>query len=217
MHMNSSTATPASQCSVAPAWTPSLRPHSGEPLLSIDRAEFASKFTHEPFRIRHRLTDHPLFQLDRRLKLSQELPASCIEYNAGQIPVSIEHEQTPMNGLSAAETIIQTYAKNSFPILVEALFSSQHPVRKSAIVSLGQFGDPRAINYLQMTASTVSSPFFEETQEAIAAIKKLNPEIMSLLRGSSSADAHPDLLLRPAAGASTSSLNLLRPSDSNAP
>ena len=105
MHMNSSTATPASQCSVAPAWTPTVKTHSGEPLLSIDQAEFASKFTQEPFRIRHRLNDHPLFQLDRLLKLSQALPPCCIEYNAGQIPMSIEHEQTPMNGLSAEETI----------------------------------------------------------------------------------------------------------------
>ena len=142
---------------------------------------------------------------------------SIAEENEKMEAIMNSSDVADMVRLSAAETIIQTYAKNSFPILVEALFSSQHPVRKSAIISLGQFGDPRAINYLQMTASTASSPFFEETQEAIAAIKKLNPEIMSLLRGSSSADAHPDLLLRPAAGASTSALNLLRPSDSNAP
>lgn len=76
-----------------------------EPLLSIEPTEFAQKFSQEPFRIRHRLNDHPLFQLERLLKLSQALPSCCIEYNAGQIPMSIEHAQTPMNGLSAEETI----------------------------------------------------------------------------------------------------------------
>lgn len=78
---------------------------SQSPLLEISSAEFASKFSQEPFRIRHHLDSHPLFQLDRLLELSRSLPTCCIEYNAGQIPMSIEHEQTPMNGLSAEETI----------------------------------------------------------------------------------------------------------------
>ena len=84
---------------------PYIDASEGESLLQIEPAVFAQKFTQEPFLIRHRLHDHPLFQLERLLKLSQTLPASCIEYNAGQIPMSIEHEQTPMNGLSPEETI----------------------------------------------------------------------------------------------------------------
>lgn len=82
-----------------------IDPADGGSLLTINSAEFAKKFSQEPFLIRHRLHDHPLFQLERLLKLSQALPASCIEYNAGQIPMSIEHEKTPMNGLSPDETI----------------------------------------------------------------------------------------------------------------
>jgi len=105
MHMNSCTLPSASTSSVV--WDRNLPSGvtESEPLLSIEPKEFAQKFSQEPFRIRHRLNDHPLFQMERLLKLSQSLPSCCIEYNAGQIPMSMEHAQTPMNGLSAGETI----------------------------------------------------------------------------------------------------------------
>ncbi|MFV0445591.1 MAG: cupin-like domain-containing protein [Planctomycetaceae bacterium] len=74
-------------------------------LLDINAAEFASHFSREPFLIGHRLCSHPLFEVERLLALAQRMPARCIEYNAGELPVSIEHAQTPMNGLSAEETI----------------------------------------------------------------------------------------------------------------
>lgn len=76
-----------------------------ESLLQINGGQFASHFTRQPFLIGHSLAEHPLFQIERILKLAQELPPCCIEYNAGQIPVSIEHDKTPQNGLSAEETI----------------------------------------------------------------------------------------------------------------
>jgi len=105
MHMNSCTLPSAPTSSVV--WDRNLPSGvtESEPLLSIEPKEFAQKFSQEPFRIRHRLNDHPLFQMERLLKLSQSLPSCCIEYNAGQIPMSMEHAQTPMNGLSAGETI----------------------------------------------------------------------------------------------------------------
>ncbi len=76
-----------------------------QPLLDLDARKFATHFTREPFLIGHRLSSHPLFQVDRLLELARSLPARCIEYNAGELPISIEHAQTPLNGLSAEETI----------------------------------------------------------------------------------------------------------------
>ena len=105
MHAPSCNVLPVAQTTTDSDWMPPVRTPEREPLLSVPPAVFARKFTQEPFRIGHRLNDHRLFQMDRLLKLAQSLPSCCIEYNAGQIPMSIEHEQTPMNGLSAEETI----------------------------------------------------------------------------------------------------------------
>ncbi|MCA8988172.1 MAG: cupin-like domain-containing protein [Planctomycetaceae bacterium] len=73
--------------------------------LAWDRDEFARKFSQRPFLISHQLCDHPLFDVERLLALARTLPASQIEYNAGKLPVSISQTETPMNGLSADETI----------------------------------------------------------------------------------------------------------------
>jgi hypothetical protein len=73
--------------------------------LQFDAGRFAANFNQRPFLNSHSLCDHPLFEIDRLLQLAQTLPEECIEYNAGELPVSIEHAQTPRNGLSSAETI----------------------------------------------------------------------------------------------------------------
>ncbi|HUQ68446.1 MAG TPA: transcription factor, partial [Planctomycetaceae bacterium] len=74
-------------------------------LLKIDGEEFGSCFGKRPFLIRHRLCEHPLFDLDRVLDLAKTLPEKHIEYNAGTLPVNQDQALTPRNGLSVADTI----------------------------------------------------------------------------------------------------------------
>jgi hypothetical protein len=74
-------------------------------LLDIDQKTFRTCFDRRPFLIGHELTNHPLFEISRLLRLHRSLPESSVEYNAGNIPVSVAPERTPGNGLSAEETI----------------------------------------------------------------------------------------------------------------
>jgi hypothetical protein len=74
-------------------------------LLDIDADAFRACFGRVPFLVGHRLADHPLFGLQRLVDLARRLPASHVEYNAGQIPVSMDPELTPRNGLTPEETI----------------------------------------------------------------------------------------------------------------
>ncbi len=76
-----------------------------KPLLEIDAAEFRAGFDRRPFLIRHRLSNHPLFELPRLRELAKALPADNVEYNAGNIPISLAPELTPRTGLSAEDTI----------------------------------------------------------------------------------------------------------------
>ncbi|MCA9079703.1 MAG: cupin-like domain-containing protein [Planctomycetaceae bacterium] len=89
---------------IAPKQAPQQN-QSLKPLLEVAPVEFAEKFSRTPFLIRHRLTDHPLFAIDRLLELAKSLPEGCLEYNAGQLPVNCDPSLTPLNGLSAEETI----------------------------------------------------------------------------------------------------------------
>lgn len=82
-----------------------LKVHSPVDHLIVNPVDFEQHFSKEPFLIDHNLVDHPLFDLSRIVELTQTLPAECIEYNAGNLPVSIDPELTPRNGLSPEETI----------------------------------------------------------------------------------------------------------------
>ena len=74
-------------------------------LLDIDARAFAENFDRRPFLIGHRLCDHPLFALERVLGLAKALPASSVEYNAGDLPIGCDPSDTPRTGLSVEDTI----------------------------------------------------------------------------------------------------------------
>jgi hypothetical protein len=74
-------------------------------LLDIEPQAFAAAFGRTAFLLRHRLAGHPLFSLERLVALSRALPADKVEYNAGDVPLSLDPARTPRNGLSPEETI----------------------------------------------------------------------------------------------------------------
>jgi hypothetical protein len=86
-------------------------------LLRIDPALFRDHFVRRPFYIGHQLTDHPLFGLDRLVKLSRQLPEQCVEYNAGDVPIGLDPRKTPRTGLSVQETIRRIEDNRSWLVL----------------------------------------------------------------------------------------------------
>jgi hypothetical protein len=75
------------------------------PLLDLQADEFAAHFNRRPFLIGHHLCAHPLFALPSLMELAKRLPGQNIEYNAGNIPMSVDPDKTPRTGLSIDETI----------------------------------------------------------------------------------------------------------------
>jgi len=74
-------------------------------LLQIDSQRFQERFDRQPFLVRHRLDDHTLFSLPRLIELARALPEDRVEYNAGDVPVSLDPTRPPRTGLSVDETI----------------------------------------------------------------------------------------------------------------
>ncbi len=95
--------------------------------LEFDTALFRAHFNRRPFVFRHRLCGHPLFAMPRLVQLSRELRADLVEYNAGQIPVSLpDWENTPYTGLSAEDTIRQADDVCSWMVLKRAEHSADY-------------------------------------------------------------------------------------------
>src|SRR5207247_1374578 len=74
-------------------------------------------FNRQPFLIGHHLVDHPLFALPRLIELSRALPDKDVEYNAGEVPISIDPKVTPRTGLGIEETIRRIEERKSWMVL----------------------------------------------------------------------------------------------------
>ncbi len=89
----------------------------GRDVLDLGAADFRVSFGRRSFRVHHHLADHPLFAISRLLRLSRTLPPANVEYNAGDLPVSVDPALTPRTGLSAEETIRRIHDCRSWMVL----------------------------------------------------------------------------------------------------
>ncbi len=103
--------------------TPKIQPNQqglrslGKGTVSFDRAVFDQKYSQRPFRVRHDLANHPLFEIERLAKLAESLPSRRVEWNSGNLPVSVAPNTTPSNGLSAVETLHNIHRCESWIVL----------------------------------------------------------------------------------------------------
>ena len=86
-------------------------------ILKFNQQEFEKNFPHSPFTIEHSLASNPLFSFERLIALSQTLPEDCVEYNAGDLPVSQDPSTTPRTGLTVEETIRRIQECKSWLVL----------------------------------------------------------------------------------------------------
>jgi hypothetical protein len=85
--------------------------------LDIALPAFRARFGRAPFIIQHRLASHALFALPRLVELARSLPAKQVEWNSGNVPLSLDPAQTPRNGLSPEETIRRIEECSSWLVL----------------------------------------------------------------------------------------------------
>lgn len=97
-----------------------------DPLLEIDEKTFLADFDRSPFLIKHRLIDHPLFEIGRLMTLAQSLPQCNVEYNAGSVGISCDPNETPRTGLSAEETIRRIEECRSWMVLKNVELDSEY-------------------------------------------------------------------------------------------
>lgn len=90
---------------------------SSETLLDLNAKVFDANFNRRPFLLKHHLTGHPLFALARLVALSRRLPAECIEYNAGNLPLNHDPKAVARTGLSVQESLLRMHEYNSWVVL----------------------------------------------------------------------------------------------------
>lgn len=81
------------------------------------RQIFAQNYPETPHIISHDLHDHPLLTIPALASLGEALPVSSVEYNKGDLPVGIDPENVPANGLSIGDTIRTVETSGSWAVL----------------------------------------------------------------------------------------------------
>jgi hypothetical protein len=74
-------------------------------IVDLDPQIAADNLHKKPFRLRHNLADHPLFQLPQLVELAGQLPRGFVEFNSGDLDVGHAAEDTPKLDLEPAEIV----------------------------------------------------------------------------------------------------------------
>lgn len=93
---------------------------------SSARQFFAANYPETPHKLLHQLRDHPLLTLEALGALGEGLPESSVEYNKGDLPVSIDPALVPTNGLSIGETIRNAEICGSWAVLKNVEHKSEY-------------------------------------------------------------------------------------------
>lgn len=80
------------------------------------REAFARAYPEQSHILQHALHDHPLLELATLAELAEQLPASSIEYNRGDLPIGVDGKPDA-NGLGIGETIRRIHASESWAVL----------------------------------------------------------------------------------------------------
>jgi hypothetical protein len=82
-----------------------------------DVAPFEWLYPETPGTMKHALVDHPMFTLEALADLAERMSAKDVEYNRGDLPLGIDFDDVPANGLSIGDTIRGIDANESWMVL----------------------------------------------------------------------------------------------------
>ncbi len=86
-------------------------------IVSIDPDVAREKFLKRPFELKHGLSDHPLFSLQRLVELAKSLPRDRIEYNSGKVAVGVKPEDVPTIDMPAEDVIRTIETANAWMVI----------------------------------------------------------------------------------------------------
>lgn len=78
---------------------------------------FTAAYPDRPVRLTHHLVGHELLTLDALALLAERMPSASVEYNLGKLPLGVDPEETPSNGLTLGETIRTIETNGSWAVL----------------------------------------------------------------------------------------------------
>jgi CelD/BcsL family acetyltransferase involved in cellulose biosynthesis len=141
-------------------------------LLDVAPEAMRSNFGRTPFRVRHRLAESGLFELTRLLELAKRLPEKSVEYNAGDVPLTLDPSQTPRTGLSVEETLQRIESCRSWMVLKNVEQDPEYrQLLESCLAEVGQLshavspGMSRKEGFIFISSPRSVTPYHMDPEE----------------------------------------------------
>ena len=141
-------------------------------LVRVDPAIAREKFLKLPFVLRHRLADHPLFDLTRLVELAKSMPRDRIEYNSGKVAVGVKPEDVPKIDRPAEDVIASIETANAWMVIKNVEQDPEYRALLEAFVgdanlaagrSPGGYSDVEG--FIFVSSAKATTPFHMDAEE----------------------------------------------------
>lgn len=143
-------------------------------IVTIDADVAREKFLHAPFALKHGLADHPLFTLERLVKLAQSMPRDRIEYNSGKLLPGQKPEDIPSIDMAPADVIKRIEEANAWMVIKGVELDPDYgailkgfvdAAQSAAGKKAGDYSDLQGFIFVSSANST--TPFHVDAEENI--------------------------------------------------
>jgi hypothetical protein len=86
-------------------------------IVTLDTRIAREKFLKAPFALKHGLSDHPAFSLERLVRLAQSMPRDRIEYNSGKLLPGQSPETIPTIDMPPEEVVRRIEQANAWMVI----------------------------------------------------------------------------------------------------
>lgn len=143
-------------------------------ILTVDAHVAREKFLKAPFALRHGLADHPLFTLERLIRLAQSMPRDRIEYNSGKLLPGQKPEDIPGIDMAPAEVIQRIEEANAWMVIKGVELDPDYAAILKAFVDAAQAGAGKKADdysdlqgYVFVSSANSTTPFHVDAEENI--------------------------------------------------
>ena len=152
-----------------------------ERLLEFDPASFRAHFAKDPFEIRHRLHDHPLFSLEAVAELADKMPKHYTGRIAADLPVAWgEPDRIPrgvdekpgevVRGISASASRVMLWEVERMPAYRELIDACLDELQACVQDTCGPLGE-RMVRAFVSSPGSVTPAHFDNDQNLIVQLR----------------------------------------------
>lgn len=143
-------------------------------IVTLDPRVAREKFLKAPFALKHGLSDHPAFSLDRLVRLAQSMPRDRIEYNSGKLMPGQSPDTIPTIDMPPEEVVRRIERANAWMVIKNVEHEPEYFEVLKAFVDAAQMAAGKRANdysdlqgFIFVSSANATTPFHVDAEENI--------------------------------------------------